>query len=73
MKKQYKIYIDTLKHKDIYEYLEKLKKPARAEMIRAAIRLIIFNQRNQAIVQNPQKAKGPPDPPPLLRKGHEFG
>jgi hypothetical protein len=73
MKKQYKIHIDTIKHKDIYDYLEGLKKPVRTEMIRAAIRLAIFNQRNQAIVQNSQKAKALPEPPPLLRKGHEFG
>ena len=71
MKKEYKIHIDTVKHKDIYEYLEGLKKPVRAEMIRAAIRLVIFNQRNQAVTQNPQKAI--PDPPPLLRKEHVFG
>ena len=73
MKKQYKILIDTLKHKDIYEYLEGFKKPARAEMIRAAIRLVIFNQSNQNLIRNPQKAKTHPNPPPLLRKGHLFG
>jgi hypothetical protein len=73
MKKEYKIYIDTVKHRDIYEYLEGLKKPARAEMIRAAIRLVIFNQRNLAVIQSSQKTKAIPDPPPLLRKGHAFG
>jgi hypothetical protein len=41
-------------------------------MIRSAIRLAIFNQRNQAIMQNSQKAKTLPDPPPLLRKA-QFG
>ena len=73
MKKEYKIHIDTVKHKDIYEYLEGLKKPIRAEMIRAAIRFVIFNQRNLAVLQNSQKTKAVPDPPPLLRKGHVFG
>jgi len=73
MKKEYKIHIDTVKHKDIYEYLEGLKKPVRAEMIRAAIRLVIFNQKNQAIIQNFPKMKMIPDPPPLLRKGRVFG
>jgi len=73
MKKQYKIHIDTLKHKDIYEYLEGFKKPVRAEMIRSAIRLVIFNQRNQAIIQNFPEPKALPDPPPLLIKKHQFG
>ena len=73
MKKQYKILIDTLKHKDIYEYLEGFKKPARAEMIRAAIRLVIFNRSNQNVIPNPQQPKAHPSPPPLLRKGHLFG
>jgi len=73
MKKEYKIHIDTVKHRDIYEYLEGLKKPVRAEMIRAAIRLVIFNQRNQAAIQNSQRMKTTPDPPPLLRKEHVFG
>ena len=73
MKKEYKIYIDTIRHKDIYEYLEGLKKPVRAEMVRAAIRLVIFNQSNQAIIQNSQKMKTILDPPPLLRKGQVFG
>ena len=71
MKKEYKLLVDTVKHKDIYEYLEELKKPARAEMIRAAIRLIIFNQSRRNMIT--EHAKGLPDPPPLLRKGHEFG
>ena len=73
MKKEYKIYIDTAKHRDIYEYLEGLKKPVRAEMIRAAIRFVIFNQKTLAVTQNSQKAKIIPDPPPLLRKEHVFG
>ena len=73
MKKEYKIHIDTVKHRDIYEYLEGLKKPVRAEMVRAAIRLVIFNQKNQAIIKNSQKTKTIPDPPPLLRKGQVFG
>lgn len=73
MKKQYKIHIDTIKHKDIYEYLERFKKPARAEMIRAAIRLVIFNQINQNVIPNPKQAKAQPAPPPSLRKGRVFG
>lgn len=71
MKKEYKLLVDTVKHKDIYEYLEGLKKPARAEMIRAAIRLIIFNQNRRNII--PEHEMALPHPPPLLRKGHEFG
>ena len=71
MKKEYKLLVDTVKHKDIYEYLEGLKKPARAEMIRAAIRLIIFNQSSRNMIT--EHAKALPDPPPLLRKGRAFG
>lgn len=73
MKKEYKLYIDTLKHKDIFDYLEGLKKPVRAEMIRAAIRFVIFNRSNQNAVRNPEKARAQPDPPPFLKKGHKFG
>ncbi len=71
MKKEYKLLVDTVKHKDIYDYLEGLKKPVRAEMMRAAIRLMIFNEGSRNITI--QHAKALPDPPPLLRKGHEFG
>ena len=72
MKKEYKLYVDTAKHQDIYEYLEQLKKPARSEMIRAAIRLVIFNQSNPNAIPNPQQAKPQPHPP-LFKKGHVFG
>ncbi len=71
MKKEYKLLVDSLKHKDIYDYLEGLKKPTRAEMIRAAIRLMIFTQGSRNI--NTEHEKALPGPPPLLRKGHEFG
>ncbi len=71
MRKEYKLFVDTVKHKDIYDYLEKLKKPARAEMIRAAIRLIIFDQSRRNVI--PEHEKALPHPPPLLRKGQEFG
>lgn len=73
MKKEYKLHIDTVKHKDIYEYLEGFKKPVRAEMIRAAIRHVIFNQGNQSVIRNPEQAKAQPAPPSLLRKGRAFG
>ena len=53
MKKEYKFHIDTIKHKDIYDYLEGLKKPVRGEMIRSAIRLVIFNQNSQNVIRNP--------------------
>ena len=72
MKKEYKLYVDTAKHGDIYEYLERLKKPARSEMIRAAIRLAIFNQ-NRTAIQKAEQEKVLPDPPSLLRKRRQFG
>ena len=70
MKKEYKLYVDTAKHRDIYEYLEKLKKPTRSEIIRAAIRLAIFNK---TATQKAEQEKVLPDPPSLLRKRRQFG
>ncbi len=46
-RKMYRMYIHPERHKDIYEYLEKIDHPMRGEIIRAALRLYILLQGNK--------------------------
>jgi len=41
LKKKYRIYVDTKRHRDIYEKLESVPRPLRGEFIRTAIRFFM--------------------------------
>jgi hypothetical protein len=43
LKKKYRIYVDTERHRDIYEKLESVPRPLRGEFIRTAIRVLMNN------------------------------
>ena len=65
----YRMYVHPERHKDIYEYLEKIDSPMRGEIIRAAVRLYIHLQGNKLFAsagQASSNASGPKTEPPEI-------
>jgi hypothetical protein len=65
----YRVYVHPERHKDIYEYLERLDNSMRGEIIRAAVRLYIHFQGNKLFATAAQVSSntvGPKTEPPEI-------